>query len=45
MKYVDSEKLIAEIEKRMKERDDSRTVTDMYDPESDLWVQDKEDDE
>lgn len=45
MKYIDSEKLMAAIERRMKERNNSRTVTDMYDPESDLWVQDKEDDE
>ena len=45
MKYVDSEKLIAEIERRMKERDDARTVTDWYDPESDFWTRNKEDDE
>ena len=44
-KYIDSKKLIDEIEKRMKERDDGRAVTDMYYPESDLWIRDKEDDE
>lgn len=30
MKYVDSEKLIAEIEKRMEERCDVRTLADGY---------------
>ena len=45
MKYVDSEKLIAEIEKRMEERNDVRTVDDTYWPESDFWTRDKEDDE
>ena len=45
IKYIDSEKLIAAIERRMKERDDGRTVAEMYYPESDLWIRDKEDDE
>ena len=45
MRYIDSEKLIAEIKKRMEERDDTCTVTDWYNPESDLWIRDKEDDE
>ena len=44
-KCIDAEKLIDKIEKRMKERDDGRTVADMYYPESDLWIRDKEDDE
>ena len=45
MKCIDSEKLMAEIEKRMKKRDDGRTIADMYSPELDLWIRDKEDDE
>ena len=45
MKYVDSEKLIAEIKKRMEERNDVRTVDYMYWPESDFWTRDNEDDE
>ena len=44
-KCIDAEKLIDKIEKRMKERDDGRTVADMYYPESDLWIRDTEDDE
>ena len=44
-KYIDSKKLIDEIEKRMKKRDDGRTIADMYSPELDLWIRDKEDDE
>ena len=45
MKYIDSEKLIDEIERRMEKREDACTVTDWYNPESDLWIRDKEDDE
>ena len=30
MKYIDSEKLIAEIERRMEERYDARTIADGY---------------
>ena len=45
MKYIDSEKLIDEIERRMEERNDVRIVDDMYWPESDFWTRDKEDDE
>ena len=45
MKYIDSEKLIAEIERRMEERNDVRMADDMYWPESDFWTRDKEDDE
>ena len=45
MKYIDSEKLIAEIKKRIEERDNACTITDWYNPESDLWIRDKEDDE
>ena len=44
-KYIDSKKLIDEIEKRMKKRDDGRTIADMHSPELDLWIRDKEDDE
>ena len=44
-KYIDAEKLIDEIERRMKVREDARTVADMYYPESDLLIRDKEDDE
>ena len=43
MKYIDSEKLIAEIERRMEERDDVRNADDRYWPESDFWIRDKED--
>ena len=45
MKYVDSEKLIAEIEKRIDERDDVRNADEGYYPESDFWTRDKEDDD
>lgn len=45
MKYIDSEKLIDEIERRMEERNDVRIVDDVYWPESDFWTRDKEDDE
>ena len=42
MKYIDSEKLIDEIERRMEARDDVRTADDIYYPESDFWIRDKE---
>ena len=45
MKYIDSEKLMAAIERRMEERKDACTITDWYDPESDFWIRDKEDDD
>ena len=45
MKYIDSEKLIAEIKKRIEERGNTCTITDWYNLESDLWIRDKEDDE
>ena len=45
MKYIDSEKLIDEIERRMEERNDVRNADDWYWPESDFWIRDKEDDE
>lgn len=45
MKYIDSEKLIDEIERRMEERNDVRNADDMYYPESNFWIRDKEDDE
>ena len=45
MRYIDSEKLITEIERRMEERDDTRNADDRYWPESDFWIRDKEDDE
>ena len=45
MKYIDSEKLIAEIEKRMEERYDARTPADGYFPESKFAIRDAEDDE
>ena len=45
MRYIDSEKLITEIERRMEERNDVRNADDWYWPESDFWIRDKEDDE
>ena len=45
MKYIDSEKLIDKIERRMEAREDACTVTDWYNLESDFWIRDKEDDE
>ena len=45
MKYIDSEKLIAEIEKRMEAREDARTVADRYYPESKFEIRNIEDDE
>lgn len=45
MKYIDSEKLIDEIEKRMEERYDARTLADGYFPESKFAIRDVEDDE
>ena len=45
MKYVDSEKLIAEIEKRMEEREDARNADNRYYPESNFEIRDIEDDE
>lgn len=45
MRYIDSEKLITEIERRIEARDDVRIADDMYYPESDFWMRDKEDNE
>lgn len=45
MKYIDSEKLIAEIEKRMEEREDVCNADEEYYPASNFWIRDKEDDE
>ena len=45
MKYIDSEKLIAEIERRMEERYDARTIADGYFPESKFAICDVEDEE
>ena len=45
MKYIDSEKLIDEIERRMEARDDVRNADEGYYPESDFWTRDKEDDD
>ena len=44
MRYIDSEKLIDEIERIKEERDDVRNADNMYYPESDFWVRDTEDD-
>ena len=43
--YIDSEKLIDEIERRMEARDDVRNADEGYYPESDFWTRDKEDEE
>lgn len=43
--YIDSEKLIAEIEERMEARDDTRNADEGYYPESDFGIRDKEDNE
>ena len=43
--YIDSEKLIAEIEERMEARDDVRNADEGYYPESDFGIRDKEDNE
>lgn len=45
MKYIDSEKLIDKIEERMEDRDNVRIIDDMYYPESDFCIRDKEDNE
>ena len=45
MKYIDSEKLIAEIEKRMEAREDLRSTDNMYYPETNFEIRDIEDDE
>ena len=45
MKYIDSEKLIAEIEKRMKAREDLRNADNIYYPETNFEIRDIEDDE
>ena len=45
MKYIDSEKLIAEIEERMEAREDTRNADEGYYPESDFGIRDKEDNE
>lgn len=44
MKYIDSEKLIAEIERRIEAREDARNANDGYYPESNFGIRDKEDD-
>ena len=43
MRYIDSEKLIDEIERRMEERDDTRNADEGYYSESDFWIRDTED--
>ena len=43
MRYIDSEKLIDEIERRMEERDDTRNADEGYYSESDFWILDTED--
>ena len=48
MKYIDTDKLIAEIEKRKEERQDIRDSASWkneYWPESDFYIRDKEDDD
>lgn len=45
MKYIDSEKLIDEIERRMEAREDARNADNMYYPESNFRIRDTEDDE
>ena len=45
MKYIDSEKLIDEIERRMEAREDARNADNMYYPESNFGIRDTEDDE
>lgn len=45
MIYIDSEKLIDKIEERMEARNDVRIADDMYYPESNFCIRDKEDDE
>ena len=45
MKYIDSEKLIDEIEERIEARNDARNADEGYYPESDFWTRDKEDEE
>ena len=45
MKYIDSEKLITEIEKRIEAREDVRAVADRYYPETNFEIRDIEDDE
>ena len=42
-KYIDSKKLIDEIERRMEERDDTRNADEGYYSESDFWIRDTED--
>ena len=43
MRYIDSEKLIDESERRMEERDDTRNADEGYYSESDFWIRDTED--
>ena len=43
MRYIDSEKLIDEIERRMEEREDVRNADEGYYSESDFWIRDTED--
>ena len=43
MRYIDSEKLIDEIERRMEERDDTRNADEGNYSESDFWIRDTED--
>ena len=43
MKYIDSEKLIDEIEERIEARNDTRNADEGYYPESDFGIRDKED--
>ena len=45
MRYIDSEKLIDEIERRKEERDDVRNADEGYYPESNFGIRDTEDDE
>ena len=45
MKYIDSEKLIDEIEERIEARNDARNADEGYYPESDFGIRDKEDNE
>ena len=43
MRYIHSEKLIDEIERRMEKRDDTRNADEGYYSESDFWIRDTED--
>ena len=45
MKYIDSEKLIDEIKRRMEAREDARNANDRYYPETNFEIRDIEDDE